>query len=149
MANSVIYKFSTIDREEVILKLDNGRAQDLETRLDSSLTAKMPEISKLSVAVEYVAAAIQDIANYDMRKKIAGEIYDDMVDSGKTLEDYHKLVYDVLVGAGFLKAADVERTLQTAAATEKLQEMTYKAGIKDIEKRMTEIATESGVLQNS
>lgn len=145
MANSVIYKFTASDREEVLLKLDNARAQELEQRFDESLLTKMHEISKLSVATEYIAAAVQDVAKYEIRKDIAGAIFDDMIDSGKTLDDYHKLVYDVLVGAGFLKAADVERTLQTAAATEKLQEMSFRAGIKDIETRMTEIATESGL----
>lgn len=145
MANCVIYKFTSKEHEEVTLKLDNARAQELEQRFDDSLLTKMHEISKLSIATEYIAAAITDATKYEIRKEIAGQIFDDMIDSGKTIEDYHKLVYDVLVSAGFLKAADVERTLQTAAATEKLQEMTFKAGIKDIENRMTEIATESGL----
>lgn len=126
MANCVIYKFNDPEKGEIKLKLDANAAQDLEIRLGDNLLNKIHDIAKLSIATEYVAAAIVD-GTYKEKKAKAAEIYDDMIDAGKTIEDYHALIYDIMVSAGFIKAADVENALKAAKANERIQTLQVSA----------------------
>ena len=125
MANFTIYKFQ--DGTEITLKLSSGRLVTLEERLDSSIQEKIPELCKLSVASEIVAAAIDTDG-----KKTALAIYDDMIERGQNLDDYHQLIYKLLVSAGFMKAAEVEKQLEITAAAEKMQELAYSVEMKKI-----------------
>lgn len=130
------------DGTEIKLKLTASGVIALEEKLDSSIQEKLTELGKLSVASEIVAAAIETDG-----KKTALDIYDDMLERGQTLEDYHKLIYKLLVSAGFLKASGVEKQLEITAAAERVQELAYTAQMKSIEKKAAELeaktATES------
>lgn len=126
MANCVIYKFNDPEKGEIKLKLDANAAQDLELRFNDSLYNKIHDITRLSTATEFVAAAIVG-GTYKEKKAKAAEIYDDMIDAGKTIEGYHALIYDLVVSAGFIKAADVENALKAAKANERIQALQVSA----------------------
>lgn len=136
MANHITYTMQ--DGTEITLKLDSRSIIDLEEKLDSSIQEKLTELGKLSVASEIVAAAIETDG-----KKTALDIYDDMLERGQTLEDYHKLIFKLLVSVGFLKAAGVEKQLEITAAAEKVQELAYTAQMKSIEKKTAELEAET------
>lgn len=121
MANYTTYKDSK--GNEIQLKLESRGIVDLERRFGDSLQKKLAEIEKLSVAAEYVAAAV-DNPDYNDRINIAYGIYDDMTSRGETLEQYHELIYNILVSGGFLKAENVLQLLEITAATAELEALT-------------------------
>ena len=136
MANFTIYKMQ--DGTEIKLKLTASGIIALEEKLDSSIQEKLVELSKLSIASEIVAAAIETDG-----KATALKIYDDMLERGQTLEEYHKLIYKILASAGFLKAAEVEKQLEIAAAAEKMQDIAYSIQMKSIEEKTAELEAET------
>lgn len=126
------------DGTEIKLKLTASGIIALEEKLDSSIQEKLVELSKLSIASEIVAAAIETDG-----KATALKIYDDMLERGQTLEEYHKLIYKILASAGFLKAAEVEKQLEIAAAAEKMQDIAYSIQMKSIEEKTAELEAET------
>lgn len=136
MANHITYTMQ--NGTEITLKLSATSIIDLEEKLDSSIQEKLTELGKLSVASKIVAAAIETDG-----KATALKIYDDMLERGQTLEEYHKLIYKILVSAGFLKAAEVEKQLEIAAAAEKMQDIAYSVQMKSIEKKTAELEVET------
>lgn len=136
MANHVIYTFA--NGKEKKLKLTAERAVELEEKLGDSIQKKLAELDKLSIATEFIAAGAPE-EEYTDRKKTAYAIYDDMIESGKTLKEYLELVFNLLVSAGFVAAAAVTRQAEIAAAQEKLEEVTHAAQMKLIAKKTTEI----------
>ena len=137
MANFVLY--TRPDGTEIKLKLTAGRIVELETRLESSIQNKLPELEKLSTASEFLAAAIPD-EDYRSRKEIALEIYDEMIESGKTVRDYLMLIYNTLSAAGFIDGRAVERQAESQEAQERLAEAVHKKEIALMEKKITKIA---------
>ena len=129
MANYVLYKRA--NGTEMKLKINSERAYELEERFGTSLTEKLAEANKFSVSAEYIAAAIPE-GSYEDRKKAAFELYDEMTENGKTLQDYHDLINDILVKAGFLSASIVE-------AQRKLIALQQQTSLAVIEARMVEI----------
>jgi DNA polymerase III gamma/tau subunit len=136
MANFTIYKMQ--DGTEIKLKLTASGVIALEEKLDSSIQEKLVELGKLSIASEIVAAAIETDG-----KATALKIYDDMLERGQTLEEYHKLIYKILASAGFLKAAEVEKQLEIAAAAEKMQDIAYSVQMKSIEEKTAALEAET------
>ncbi len=105
MANYVIYTRKNGD--ELKLKITAERAVEFEERAGASLLAKTTELDKVSVAADYIAAAMPGV-EYKDRKKAAFEIYDEMTESGEGMQEYTFLVFDVMVASGFLKSNAVE-----------------------------------------
>lgn len=136
MANHVIY--TRTNGTELKLKLTGERIVDLEQRLADSIQRKLEEINKLSVAAEFLAAALPG-DEYDARYKTALDIYDEMTDEGKTLRDYLDVIRSVLVSAGFLDAAELERRETAAEALEKLAQTTHEAELRRIAQSTEEI----------
>ena len=136
MANFTIYTMQ--DGTEIKLKLTASGVIALEEKLDSSIQEKLVELGKLSIASEIVAAAIEIEG-----KATALKIYDDMLERGQTLEEYHKLIYKILCSAGFLKAAEVEKQLEITAATEKMQDIAYSVQMQSIEKKTAALEAET------
>ena len=126
------------DGTEIKLKLTASGVIALEEKLDSSIQEKLVELGKLSIASEIVAAAIEIEG-----KATALKIYDDMLERGQTLEEYHKLIYKILCSAGFLKAAEVEKQLEITAATEKMQDIAYSVQMQSIEKKTAALEAET------
>ena len=136
MANFTIYTMQ--DGTEIKLKLTASGVIALEEKLDSSIQEKLVELGKLSVASEIVAAAIETDG-----KATALKIYDDMLERGQTLEEYHKLIFKILASAGFLKAAVVEKQLIIAAAAEKMQDVAYNVQMQSIEEKTAALEAET------
>lgn len=137
MANVTIY--TMLDGTDIPLKLTADGIVKLEEKLGESIAKKMTELDKLSVAAEYVAAACEKDG-----RKTALAIYDDIIEREQTIEEYHKLIYKILVSAGFLKAAKVEQQIELTAATEKMQDLAYTLQQKEIAKKTKELeATET------
>lgn len=132
MANFTIYTMQ--DGTEIKLKLTAAGIVALEEKLGSSIQEKLAELTKISVASEFIAAAIENDG-----KKTALAIYDDIIDRGETIEKYHEVIYKILVSAGFLKAAEVERQIELTAATEKMQGLAYEIQMKNIEKKTADL----------
>jgi ferredoxin-fold anticodon binding domain-containing protein len=141
MANFTIYTMQ--DGTEIKLKLTASGVIALEEKLDSSIQEKLTELVKLSVASEIVAAAIETDG-----KATALKIYDDMIERGQTLDDYHKLIFKILCAAGFLKAAEVEKQLEMTAATEKMQGMYYNVQMKSIEQQTAALEAKTTLTMN-
>ena len=137
MANHVIY--TRKDGTEIKLKITSRRVIDLETRLGDSIQNKLAETDKLSVASEFIAAALPD-NDYNVRKETALDIYDEMTECGKTLKDYLELVQDTLVAAGFMDAAVLERQKKATAAQEKLAQLVHEAEMRRMEKSSERIS---------
>lgn len=130
MANYVLY--TRANGDELKLKINSGRAVELEERLGASIPEKIQEIDKLSVASDFISAAIPD-GDYKQRKQTALDIYDEMCDEGKTMQEYQLLISDILVKAGFLngKAVEAQRVLMQQAQ-EKAEKLLAKAIAADL-----------------
>ena len=120
MANHVTY--TRADGTDIKLKLTAERSVELEEKLKCSIPDATKDLDKLGTACEFVAAAIAD-GSYKQRKETAYEIYDEMTDEGKTIQDYQYLVFDILVSAGFLNGKAV---LMQKDLIEKAQEKREK-----------------------
>lgn len=120
MANYVLYNRANGD--EIKLKINAVRAAELEERFGASIPEKTKELDKISVAAEFVAAAI-DGDSYGERRQTAYAIFDEMAENGETIEDYQYLILDILVKAGFMNG---ERVKLLKAAKE--QQETLLAG---------------------
>lgn len=136
MANYTTYKDSK--GNEIQLKLESRGIVDLERRFGDSLQKKLAEIEKLSIAAEYVAAAV-DNPDYNDRINIAYGIYDDMTSRGETLDQYHELIYNILVSGGFLKAEDVKKQLEMTAARAELNALTIENQTKTINEKIEKL----------
>ena len=134
MANFTIYTMS--DGTDVKLKLNAESIVKLEEKLGDSIQAKLAELTKLSIAAEFIAAAC------DGGKTTAYAIYDDIIERGQTLEEYHKVIYNLLVSAGFLKAAAVEKQLELTAAAEKLEQIAFDKQMQKIADKTAELTAE-------
>ena len=134
MANFTIYTMS--DGTDVKLKLNAESIVKLEEKLSDSIQAKLAELTKLSIAAEFIAAAC------DGGKTTAYAIYDDIIERGQTLEEYHKVIYNLLVSAGFLKAAAVEKQLELTAAAEKLEQIAFDKQMQKIADKTAELTAE-------
>ena len=134
MANFTIYTMS--DGTDVKLKLNAESIVKLEEKLGDSIQAKLAELTKLSIAAEFIAAAC------DGGKTTAYAIYDDIIERGQTLEEYHKVIYNLLVSAGFLKAAEVERNLSLNAAWDKAEQVSHEVKMKKLKQKTEELQTE-------
>ena len=134
MANFTIYTMS--DGTDVKLKLNAESIVKLEEKLGDSIQAKLAELTKLSIAAEFIAAAC------DGGKTTAYAIYDDIIERGQTLEEYHKVIYNLLVSAGFLKAAAVENQLELTAAAEKLEQIAFEKQMQKIADKTAELTAE-------
>ena len=149
MANYVIY--TNPDKTELRLKIDADRAVELEERFGASIQKKLAETDKLSVASEFIAAAIPDL-DYAARKKAALEIYDEMVEAGKNYRDYLALIDKILIAGGFMDAAVIERQMKMQAAEQELNELIYQNRMTRIETEMNavkqEISAPAGPIQN-
>ena len=136
MANYVIY--TTPNGEEMKLKLTAARAVELEERFDASISDKLKELEKLSVAAEVLAAAIPK-EDYRDRKQTALAIYDDMIESGKNMRDYLMLIYSTLVAAGFIDGRAVERQKEAQEVQERLAEVVHQKEITLMNRKIEEI----------
>ena len=123
MANYVIYKRS--NGTEIKLKLDSERTVDLEGRIGGSIQQKLAEADKMSVAAEFIAAAVPE-DEYKDRRKTAFAIYDEMVENGKQYRDYLELIKQVLAAGGFLDGGEVERQTKMQEAKESLKDLAYQ-----------------------
>ncbi len=141
MANFVLY--TRPHGTEIKLKLTASRIVELESRLESSIQDKLPELEKLSTASEFLAAAIPEEAHQD-RRAIALEIYDEMIESGKTVRDYLMLIYNTLSAAGFIDGRAVERQAESQEAQERLAEAVHRKEIALMENKIQKIAEIGG-----
>lgn len=106
MARYVLFK--RCNGEEHKLSLTSGAVIELETRMNSSLHELIKKSDRLSVSSEMFAAAMDNSIPYEERKKLALEIFDEMVDNGENIQNYQIAVFDTLVAAGFMKGEVVE-----------------------------------------
>lgn len=136
MASFVIYKAPNGD--DIKLKLTSERAVELEERFDASISDKLKELDKLSVAAEILAAAIPE-EDYRKRKQTALAIYDDMIEDGKNMRDYLMLIYNVLAAAGFIDGRAVERQREAQEAQERLAEVVHQKEIALMNQKIEEI----------
>lgn len=136
MANYVIYTRS--DKSEVKLRLDAGRTEELEEHIGGSIQKKLPETDRMSVAVEFVAAAVPE-GEYAERRKTALAIYDEMVEAGQKYSDYLGLIHRILTSAGFMDGGTVERQMEVQKAAEKLEELAYQVQIEQIRMKTAEL----------
>lgn len=108
------------DEKEIQLRINAARAIELEKKLGGRAIAMViPELDKLSVTSEILAAALPK-DSYENRKKKALNIFDEMIDDGKSLSEYQFLAMDVLVAAGFMKGESVKMLKETQEAANKL-----------------------------
>lgn len=138
MANYIIYNYGGTDLK---LKIEAGRAEELEERLGDSIFKKLAEVDKIKVASEILAASVP-AETYEQRKKIALGIYDEMQENGKKYRDYIELINSVCVAAGFLDGEDVEQQVQLQTAQEKLKKASYTAQMKLIEETTAKMNTQ-------
>lgn len=136
MANYVIY--TRIDGTELKLKIDSERTIELEEKLGGSIFDKLADTNKLSVAVEFIAAAIPEIS-YQDRRKTALAIYDEIIESGKKYRDYIELIHKVCVNSGFLDGGTVEKQIELQKAQDNLEKIAYEAQLKLIAEKTGEI----------
>lgn len=117
MANYVLY--TRANGTEMKLRINSERAVEFEERAKASLLTKITELDKLSVAADYIAAAI-DGGDYETRKTTAYAIYDEMTEKGEGLQEYTFLIYDIMVASGFLKSKAVETEKETYLKAQEL-----------------------------
>lgn len=130
------YTFST--GEDVKFKLTSEKTVELEEKLGDSIPVKLAELEKMTVATEFVTAALID-GDYKSRKSTAYAIYDDMIENGKNYRDYMYLIYEILTKAGFIPSGTVEKQREQYQAQEKLEETIHKAQMKLMNEKTTSI----------
>ena len=138
MANYVIYTRKNGD--ELKLKITAERAVEFEERAGASLLAKTTELDKVSVAADYIAAAMPG-DEYKDRKKAALEIYDEMTESGEGMQEYTFLVFDIMVASGFLKSNAVETQKQAYIKAQEVEAAKAAALLNTAEKALTELTS--------
>ena len=111
MAKYVLYKRE--NGEEIKLCLPAFAVIELETRMDGSIDELIRKSDRLSVSSEILAAALDNNMPYEERKKLALEIFDEMIEAGKNIQHYQLLIFDTMVAAGFMKGevADLSRKM--------------------------------------
>ena len=72
-------------------------------------------MDRLSVASEMFASALDNSIPYEDRKKLALEIFDEMIEAGKDIQHYQLVIFDVMVAAGFLKGEVAELSRKVIA----------------------------------
>jgi len=108
------------DENEIQLRINAARALELEKKLGGRAVAEVvPELDKLSVTSEILAAALPK-DSYDNRKKKALNIFDEMIEEGKSFSEYQFLAMDVLVAAGFMKGESVKMLKEAQETANKL-----------------------------
>lgn len=117
MAKYVLHKRE--NGEEIKLSLPSGAVIELETRTDSSLNELIRKLDRLSVASEMFAASLDNSIPYEDRKKLALEIFDEMIEAGKDIQHYQLVIFDVMVSAGFMKGEVPELSRKVIAVQEK------------------------------
>ena len=142
MATYTTYTFD--GGTEIKLKLSSDRTIELEEKLGDSIPKKLSELEKLSIAAEFITAAIVD-GEYPARKQTALTIYDDMIEHGKKYRDYMYLIYEVLTKAGFIEGGTVEKQRETDEAQAKLEKLYHKAQIELISQKIEKIQNSENI----
>ncbi len=117
MAKYVLYKRE--NGEEIKLCLSAFAVIELETRMDCSVDELIRKSDRLSVSSEILAAALDNDMPYGERKKLALEIFDEMIEAGKNIQHYQLLIFDTMCAAGFMKGEVVELTRKMIDVQEK------------------------------
>lgn len=117
MAKYVLHKRENGD--EIKLSLPSGAVIELETRTDSSLEELIRKMDRLSVSSEIFAAALDNDMPYEERKKLALDIFDEMIEAGKNIQHYQLLIFDTMVAAGFMRGEAAELTRKMISVQEK------------------------------
>ena len=117
MARYVLYKRE--NGEEIKLCLPASTVIELETRMDCSVDELIRKSDRLSVSSEILAAALDNDMPYGERKKLALEIFDEMIEAGKNVQHYQLLIFDTMVAAGFMKGEVAELSRKMIAVQEK------------------------------
>lgn len=124
MAKYVLYKME--NGEEIKLCLPAFAVIELETRMDCSVDELIRKSDRLSVSSEILAAAIDNAIPYEDRKKLALEIFDEMIEAGKNIQHYQLLIFDTMVAAGFMKGEVAELSRKMIEVQEKsLAKLSY------------------------
>lgn len=119
------YTIITAKNKEYRLKLRAAYMDELENRIGGALIDKLGEINRLGLCLDIVAYAIAP-ENYAEAKKQAAQMYEDMIDEGKSLRDYQFVVLDLMVAAGFMNAAAVTAQKKAAEIQNRIAELTTK-----------------------
>ncbi len=126
----------TAGKTEYRLKLRAAYMDELEKRIGGALSDKLPEINRVGLCTDIVAYAI-DPEHYAESKKSACQLYDDMIDEGKSLKDYQYIIMDLMVASGFMSAEAAAAQKSAAEAQTKLAEMIAETEAKRIEEKLT------------
>lgn len=113
MAKTYLYTHS--GGKETAFLLTAFGVIELEQRLGGSISEKLQEFDKLSVASEFIAAAFIE-GDYSERKRKALELFEEIVDNGGTIIDYQFIIIEILRNSGFMTAQRAEmyhRVIQT------------------------------------
>lgn len=125
----------TAGGREYRLKLRAAYMDELEKRIGGALSDKLPEINRLGLCTDIVAYAI-DPEHYGEAKKSAAQIYEDMIDEGKSLTDYQYLIMDLMVASGFMSAEAAAAQKSAAEAQTKLAELIAGAEAAKIKEKL-------------
>lgn len=125
----------TAGKTEHRLKLRAAYMDELEKRIGGALSDKLHEINRLGLCTDIVAYAI-DPEHYAEGKKAACQLYEDMIDEGKTLTDYQYLIMDLMVASGFTSAAAAAAQKSAAEAQTKLAELIAGAEAVKIKEKL-------------
>ena len=106
MAKTYLYKHP--DGGETAFLLTALKTIELEQRLGGSISDKLQEFDKLSVASEFIAAAFLPERDYSERKRKALELFEEIVDNGGTIIDYQFIIIEILKNSGFMTAQRAE-----------------------------------------
>ena len=120
---------------EYRLKLRAAYMDELEKRIDGALSDKLPEINRLGLCTDIVAYAY-DPVHYAEGKKAACQLYEDMIEEGKTLVDYQYIVMDLMVASGFMSAEAAAAQKSAAEAQTKLAELIAGAEAAKIREKL-------------
>lgn len=125
----------TAGGQEHRLKLKAAYMDELEKRIGGALSDKLPEINRLGLCTDIVAYAI-DPEHYAEAKKAACQLYEDMIDEGKSLTDYQYLIMDLMVASGFMSAEAAAAQKSAAEAQTKLAELIASVEVAKINEKL-------------
>lgn len=125
----------TAGGKEYRLKLWAAYIDELEKRIGGALSDKLPEINRLGLCTDIVAYAY-DPEHYAEAKKAACQMYEDMIEEGKTLVDYQYIIMDLMVASGFMSAEAAAAQKLAAEAQTKLAELIAGAEAEKIKEKL-------------
>lgn len=108
---SVPFHVLQVGEKEYKLKFSAAAAVETEKRLKFSLMDVLSKIDSVTVQIAVLHGALQKY-QHDITYSMAENIYEEYLDSGKTVFDFAEVIMEVYAVSGFMKKEQLQRVTE-------------------------------------